>query len=72
MVLIRIGAPKDEYSSEVGDIVAALTQLGGKPNRDEVGTIRRSVFDKWFGGVSRDEGAIDQMAEMICIRWDDV
>jgi hypothetical protein len=70
MVLIRVGAPEDEYSPEIGDIAATLAHLSSKPTADEVAAIVREVLDKWFGGVSKEENAIDQMARTIAERWD--
>lgn len=57
--LLEIGAPEDEYDSEVADLVTLVK--GSAPiTADAVA----AIFDRWFGIPGRTTGDRDKLAEV--------
>lgn len=44
--LLEIGAPTDEYGSEIGTILPRITNAG---QLDDVTTVLHEEFSRWFG-----------------------
>lgn len=65
--LLRMGAPDDEYDSEVDEFTARLAQ-GDVVTSDSV----RAIWARWFGSSTRDQENLEDLARRLLTiqsRW---